>query len=76
MAMRVKHQRIVFVSIDAEELEEAAESSKCSVAQFIGSAVANAIYEANGSDNECSVKLMVDGQGMVISFTPGGLGTG
>lgn len=47
MAMRVKHQRIVFVSIDAEELEAAAESSKCSVAQFIGSAVASAIYEAN-----------------------------
>lgn len=73
MAMRTKEQRIVVVMVDADEVEEAAASSKCSVADFIGLAVADAMFSASDAQVG-SVHLMVDGKGMTVTLSAGGLG--
>jgi hypothetical protein len=74
VAMRTKEQRMVVVMVDADELEWAAENSKCGVPEFIAMAVADAIFAATQPEGESSVDLVVDGKGMTITHSAGGLG--
>ena len=62
--------RRVVIECDEQELEYAAESSKCSVERFIAAAVGEALALEQDPEQEYAVHLVVDGVGVTVWAAP------
>ena len=72
MAMRTSEKRLVVVAIDADQVAACAESRRCSVAQFVALALADAMA-AEQPEGEWQGEVEVDGAAYRIRCA-GGLG--